>query len=159
MLHTLETKQLKPELSTSINNLVLLIGLLVLAYLGYEKYSFIQTEQQRTEALILSPQVNDIYFLDMRLISTNLDLKDKYKLAKVVSVTDNNVAIVYGRVFYQWQSSVVNSIKYDDLNNYDYFKIIPDYIPLNKIKAMRNNGAIYLVKRPTKNQLYGSFVH
>jgi hypothetical protein len=131
----------------------------VVTYFGYEKYAFHQAEQEKAEALILSPQVNDIYFFDMRLLSDKLQSKHEYRLAKVVSVTDDNVAIVYGTVFYQWQYAVVNSIKYDDVNNHDYFKLIPDYISFSKIKEMRNNGTIYLVKRPIQNKLYGKFVN
>jgi hypothetical protein len=94
----------------------------------------------------------------MRLLSDNLERKHKYRLAKVVSVTGNNVAIVYGRVFYQWKNSVVNRIKHDDLNNHNYFKLIPDYIPFSTIKNMKASGAIYLIKRPIRNKLYGNFV-
>ena len=113
---------------------------------------------------VLLSKVNDIYFLDFGLFSDELKLKhnlarkNKYKLAKVVRVTDDNVAIVYGRFFYQWQYSVVSSIKYGDLSNDDYYMPIPDYIPLSKIREMKSNGAIYLVKRPVRNQLYGNFV-
>jgi len=159
VLHTLETKQLKPELSRPLNNLVLLTCLLVIVYFGYEKYAFHKAEQEEAEVLVLSPQVNDIYFLDMRLLSDKLEGRHEYRLAKVVSVTGDNVAIVYGTVFYQWQYAVVNSIKYDDVNNHDYFKLIPDYISFSKIKEMRTNGAIYLVKRPIRNKLYGKFVN
>ena len=159
MLNTLETKQLKPELSRPLNNLVLLTCLLVIVYFGYEKYTFHKAEQEEAEVLILSPQVNDIYFLDMRLLRDKLEGRQEYRLAKVVSVTGDNVALVYGTVFYQWQYAVVNSIKYDDVNNHDYFKLIPDYIPFSKIKEMRTNGAIYLVKRPIRNKLYGKFVN
>jgi hypothetical protein len=65
---------------------------------------------------------------------------------------------VYGRFFYQWQYAVVNSIRYGDLANKDYFGLIPDSVSFNKIKEMRKNGAIYLVKRPVRNKLYGSSV-
>jgi len=130
----------------------------VVIYFGYEKYSSHIAEQTEASALILTPQVNDIYFLDFRLLSDKLERKNKYKLAKIVRVTDDNVAIVYGRFFYQWQYSVVNSIQYGDLSNSDYFTTIPDYIPFSKIKEMKSNGAIYLVKRPTRNKLYGNFV-
>ena len=85
--------------------------------------AFHKAEQTEASVLILTPQVNDIYFLDMRLLGNELESKHKYRLAKVVSVTDSNVAIVYGRVFYQWQNAVVNSIKSDDVNNYNYFKL------------------------------------
>ena len=153
------SKHLKPNLSISLNKLVLLTCILVIAYFGYEKYAFHKTEQAESSVLILTPQVNDIYFLDMSLLSEKSERKHKYRLAKVVSVTNNNVAIVYGRVFYQWQNAVVNSIQYDDLNNNDYFKLIPDYFPFSKIKEMRGSGAIYLVKRPIRNKLYGKFVN
>ena len=158
MLHTLETKQLKPELSTPLNKLVLLICLLVLIFFGYERYEQHKTEQAETSVLILTPKVNDIYFLDMRLITDKLERKNKYKLAKVVRVSDDNLAIVYGSFFYQWQYAVVNSIQYGDLSNSDYFTLIPDYLSFSKIKEMKSNGAIYLVKRPMQNKIYGNFV-
>jgi hypothetical protein len=53
---------------------------------------------------------------------------------------------------------VVNSIQYGDLSNNDYFTLTPDYIPFSKLKEMKSNGAIYLVKRPVQNKIYGNFV-
>ena len=159
MPHALKPEHQKPTLSITLNKLVLLALLFVVTYFGYEKYAFHTAEQIEASALILTPQVNDIYFLDMRLLSDNLERKHKYRLAKVVSVTGNNVAIVYGRFFYQWKNSVVNRIKHDDLNNHNYFKLIPDYIPFSTIKKMKASGAIYLVKRPILNKLYGKFVN
>lgn len=158
MLNTLESRQLKPELSSPLNKLVLLTCLLVALYFGYDKYKEHKAEQAATEVYILTPQVNDIYFLDMRLLNKKLETQDKFKLAKVVRVTDDKVAIVYGSVFYQWQYSVINSIEYGELTNIDYFTLIPDYIAFSKIKEMKNNGAIYLVKRPVNNKIYGNFV-
>jgi hypothetical protein len=158
VLNTLAAKQIKPELSKPLSNLVLLTCLLVIMYFGYARYDEHQTEQTETSVFILTPQVNDIYFLDMRLIKGNLEHKNKYKLAKVVRVSNDNVAIVYGNVFYQWQYAVVNSIQYGDLRYSDYFTLSPKYIPFTKIKEMRSNGAIYLVKRPLQNTLYGNFV-
>ena len=154
MTHTYQPHHRKFKLSMSFNKLVLLSCLLVIAYFWYVN----KTERAESSTLILAPQVNDIYFLDFRLLNDKLAPKNKYKLAKVVRVTGNDVAIVYGRFFYQWQHAVVNSIQYGDLSNSDYFKPIPDYIPFNKIKEMQKNGAIYLVKRPIRNKLYDNFV-
>lgn len=153
-----ETQRLIPKLSISLNKLVLLTSLLVIIYFGYERYKQYKAEQAETSVLILNPKVNDIYFLDMRLINGKLERKNKYKLAKVVRVSDDNVAIVYGSFFYQWQYAVVNSIQYGDLSNSDYFALIPDYISFSKIKEMKDTGAIYLVKRPMQNKIYGNFV-
>lgn len=158
MTNTFQPQHRKLKLSISLNRLVLLICLLVIVYFGYERYASHKTEQTEASALILTPQVNDIYFLDLRLLSDKLERKNKYKLAKVVRVTGDNVAIVYGKFFYQWQNAVVNSIQYGDLSNNDYFTLIPDYIPFSKIKEMQSNGTIYLVKRPIRNKLYGNFV-
>ena len=158
MTHAFQSQHRKFKLSISLNGLVLLTCLLVIFYFGYERYASHQTEQTEASVFILTPQRNDIYFLDLRLLSDKLDLKNKYKLAKVVRVNDDNVAIVYGKFFYQWQSAVVNSIQYGDLSNKDYFTLMPDYIPFSKIKEMKSNGIIYLVKRPIRNKLYGNIV-
>jgi len=155
--HTTEIRPI-PKLSVSLNKLVLLLCFLVILYFGYGKYEEHKTEQLEASVLIANPKINDIYFLDMRLLNSNLERKNKYKLAKVVRVTDDNVVIVYGSFFYQWQYAVVNSIQYGDLSNSDYFTLIPDYIPFSKIQEMKRNGSIYLVKRPIQNKMYGNFV-
>lgn len=158
MPYALESQRRIPKFSISLNKLMVLTCLLVITYFAYNRYTAHVTEQAEASVLILTPQINDIYFLDFRLLNNNLERKNKYKLAKVVRVTGDNVAIVYGKFFYQWQYSVVNSIEYGDLSNSDYFTVIPDYIPFSKIKEMKNNGVIYLVKRPMQNKLYGNFV-
>lgn len=158
MPNAFEPEHRKPKLSISLNKLVLLFCLLVIVYFGYERYALNYSEQAETSVLISTPLVNDIYFLDLRLLDDKLERKNKYKLAKVVRVTDEYVAIVYGKFFYQWQYAVVNSIQYGDLSNNNYFKLIPDYIPFSKLKEMRSNRAIYLIKRPALNKLYGNYV-
>ncbi|MEW6982451.1 hypothetical protein AAD001_07345 [Colwelliaceae bacterium 6471] len=157
MSHTVDAQQ-KTKLSITLNKLVLLTFLLMIAYFGYGRYEAHKAEQAQASVLILTPQINDIYFLDMRLLGDTLERKHKYKLAKVVRVSGDNIAIVYGRFSYQWQYSVVNSIQHGDLSNNDYFKLIPDYISLSKIKEMKKNEVIYLVKRPIQNKLYGGLV-
>ncbi|XPF93094.1 hypothetical protein ACM9HF_13825 [Colwellia sp. RE-S-Sl-9] len=103
MPHIDESSPRIAKSSISLNKLVLLVCLLVIAYFGYDRFTLHQTEQQETAVYILEPQFNDIYFLDLRLLNGKLDLKNKYQLAKVVRVSEDNVAIVYGKFFYQWQ--------------------------------------------------------
>jgi hypothetical protein len=158
MTNAADTKARTAESTVSFNTFLLLFGLMVIIYFGYGKYDEHKTEQEESSIFILNPKVNDIYFLDMRLIEDKLERKNKYKLAKIVRVSDDRVAIVYGKFFYQWQYSVVNSIQYGDLSNSDYFTLFPDYISFTKIQEMKSNGAIYLVKRPIQNKLYGNLV-
>lgn len=156
--HVFEIQRLIPKLSISLNKLVLLACLLVIIYFGVQKYKLHITEQAEASVYILNPQVNDIYFLDLSHLKDQLKQKNKYKLAKVVRISDDIVTIVYGHFFYQWQYSVVNSIQYGDLSNKGYFDQIPEYISFSTIKEMKSNGTIYLVKRPKQHKIYGSLV-
>jgi len=56
------SEHLKPKLSITLNKLVLLTCLFVMTYFGYEKYAFHNAGQTEASVLILTPQVNDIYF-------------------------------------------------------------------------------------------------
>jgi len=158
MSNPIELQQQNNKLSLSLNKLVLLVCVLVIMYFGYERYISHITEQKETSAFILTPKINDIYFLDLKVLGDIVEPKNKYKLAKVIRVSDEHLAIVYGKFLYQWQSAVVSSIEYGDLSNKNYFTLIPDYISLSKINEMRSSGAIYLIKRPKQNKLYGNIV-
>lgn len=158
MVEVFTSKRLNFNLPISLNKLVLLLCLLVAAYMVYERYKNHKEEQIEAAKLILNPKVGDIYFFDFRMLSDKREQKNKYKLAKVVSVTNDSVGVVYGRFYYQWQYSVVNSIQYGDLSNSDYFKILPEYFSLEQVIEMHKSEAIYLVKRPILHQLYGNYV-
>jgi hypothetical protein len=131
---TLTSQKRVPKLSISLNKIVFFICLLVALYFCYERYSFHVVEQTTTEAHILKPHVNDIYFLDVRVINEKVADNNKYKLAKVIRITDDNIVFVYGNFFYQWQYAAVNAIKYGDLSNNNYFASIPDFISFSDIK-------------------------
>ena len=148
----------KIKVSVSLNKLVVLVFLFVIIYFGYERYAVHNEEQVEATTLVLAPKINDIYFLDLRVKNENYESKKKYQLAKVVAIRGDNITLVYGRFFYQWQYSVVNSIQYGDLGNSDYFATKLDIFSLKEIKNMRNSREIYLAKRPIQNQLYGTVI-
>ncbi len=128
------------------------------AYFGYVEYASHTAAQTRASVLVLDPKINDLYFLNVQQLNNSSELKNKYQLAKVVRVTGNNVVFVHGRIYYQWQHAVVNSIEHGDLSNEDYFADKLYTIPINKLQTMRNNGTIYLIERPIQGRLYGNFV-
>ncbi len=130
---------------------------LCLTFLEYNSY---KTEENQTLALsiISAPKVNDIYFLDFRLLSNQLRPKEKYRIAKVVDVTGDIITLVYGKFFYQYQNAAYNSIKYGHLRYKNYFEPKRYDTPLKTIKSMYRNQAIYLAKRPIRNKLFGSLV-
>ncbi|MFT5003505.1 MAG: hypothetical protein ACI952_001858, partial [Flavobacteriales bacterium] len=47
------------------------------------------------EFYLTSPKVDDIYFLDFRLLSENLRPNEKYRIVKVVDITSDIVKLIY----------------------------------------------------------------
>jgi len=132
-----------------------LFAALVFAFIEYNSY---KVEESQTLAIVSSPKINDIYFLDFRLLSDKLRPKEKYRIAKVVDITGDIVTLVYGGFFYQRQHAAINSIQYGQLSYKEYFEPKRYDIPLNTIKDMYANQAIYLAKRPIRNKLFGNLV-
>ena len=143
--------------SLSVVLFKILILILVVCF-GFREYNDYKDEQSQTFENILAPKINDIYFLDFRLLSDELRPKEKYRIAKLVDITGNNVTLLYSNFSYQWQHAAKNTIKYGQLSYQGYFGAKRYDFPLNTIKEMHDSGAIYLVKRPTRNKLYGSLV-
>lgn len=136
---------------------LLIIFLLSLAFC-FIKYDSIKKEESETAAIIANPEVNDLYFLDFRLLSDNLRPKEKYRIAKVVDITGDIVTLLYGAFYYQHQNAAINSIKYGQLRYKEYFETKRYDIPLSQIKSMYTNQAIYLAQRPIRNKLDGNLV-
>jgi len=141
--------------SFKITLLLISLTLVVLVGIKYDSY---QAEKFQTLSIISSPQINDIYFLDFRLLSTSQRPNEKYRIAKVVDITGDIVTLVYGVLFYQHQHAAVSSIKFGQLSYKDYFEPKRYDLPLDKIKSMQKNQAIYLAKRPIRNKLFGNVV-
>ncbi len=121
---------------------------------------FNQSEQVEKDSLryINSPKINDIYFLDFRLFSSSLRPKEKYRLAKVVDITGEVVTLQYGNMFYLRQNSIKDSIRYGQLRYRKYFEPKRYDFTLERIKRLWQSGAIYLVKRPILDKLFGNYV-
>jgi len=121
---------------------------------------FNRSEQADIESVVYinTPKINDIYFLDFRLLSNKLRPNEKYRLAKVVDITGDVVTLQYGSLFYLRQQSLKDSIRYGQLRYRKYFESKRYDFSFEKIRNMWRSNAIYLVKRPVLNKLYGNFV-
>jgi hypothetical protein len=117
-----------------------------------------KAEENRTLAIISNPKIDDIYFLDFRLLSDKLRPTEKYRVAKVVDITGDIVTLLYGGFYYQRQHAAINSIKYGQLTYKDYFEPKRYDIPLKEVINMHSNQAIYLAKRPIRGKLFGNLV-
>lgn len=151
------THQLSTFKYTSLTWIKLFVVALI-AYLFINHHN--QTAQSKNESFsyINSPKINDIYFLDFRLLSDTLRPNEKYRLAKVVDITGNIVTLQYGNLFYLRQHALIDSIRYGQLRYRKYFETKRYDFTKNEIKSLWQSGAVYLVKRPVLDQLFGNFI-
>ncbi|NQY50992.1 MAG: sel1 repeat family protein, partial [Colwellia sp.] len=108
---------------------------------------------------LASPKIDDIYFLDFRVLSDALRPKEKYRLAKVVDITGDTVTLLYGNMFYLRQQTLKDSIHYGQLRYKGYFESKRYDLTLTQLKAMHDSTAIYMIKRPDLNMLYGNYIN
>tara|TARA_B110000467_G_scaffold145515_1_gene149104 strand:+ start:347 stop:1240 length:894 start_codon:yes stop_codon:yes gene_type:complete len=134
------------------------VSLFVLSLL-VDSYSASNAESRATDSYIAAPKIDDIYFLDFRVLSDNLRPRQKYRLAKVVDITGEIITLRYGNVFFWQKQSLIDSIRYGQISYSKYFEPKRYDFNLTELNDMRANGAIFKVKRPELNVLYGSYVN
>lgn len=138
--------------------LLKLLIITVVVFLLVDRYNQINQADRASKSYVSAPQINDIYFLDFRLLSNSLRPNEKYRLAKVVDITGDIVTLQYGSVFYLRQQSLKDSIHYGQLRYRKYFETKRYDFTSERIKEMWKAGAIYLVKRPVLDKLFGNNV-
>ncbi len=143
----------------TVVNLLKVFVLLALCLFIYNKSTQSQQEEDASLIYLTNPKVDDIYFLDFRVLSDNLRPKEKYRIAKVVDVTGDIITLLYGNMFYLRQQSLKDSIRYGQLRYKDYFEGKRYDFTLAQLKEMHDSAAIYMIKRPEQNMLYGNYIN
>jgi len=132
------------------SGLILLI--LAIIYWQYEKHQI----NLQSNYHIAQPKVNDFYHVDIRLLSKNLRPHQKYKLAKVIDLTDGIATVVYGTIFYSTQRSVDAVIRSGQISNRHYFGRKEHHYSFSELRNLRSIEAIYKVERPQGLFLHGN---
>lgn len=135
-----------------------LFMVIAVAYFLIDRFNQVEQAEAASFDYIYAPRINDIYFLDFRLFSDALRPTEKYRLAKIVDITGNIVTLQYGNMFYLRQQSLKDSIRYGQLRYRKYFETKRYDFNFEQIKNMWHSKAIYLVKRPILDKLFGNYV-
>ena len=135
--------------------LLLTAAMLVAAYYSYYVLYKNYQDAQQSKTIVSAPKINDIYFLDFRLLSDNLRPNEKFRLAKVVDITGDIVTLVYGGFYYARKHAAINSIYYGQLTYKDYFESKRFDYSQAQITEKLASGAIYLAMRPIRGKLLG----
>lgn len=149
----------KTPLAKRVLPIIQVMSIVLLVLYAVNTWHTTNQLKEQTKAFLSSPKVNDLYFLDFRLLSDKLRPHEKYRLAKVVDVTGDVVTLLYGSFFYLRQQAVEKSIKFGQLRYKDYFETKRYNFTLAQLKSMEVSSAIYMVKRPVLNKLFGNFIN
>jgi len=137
------------------------LSLFTLSILLLSYYYWTISEEEivsQSNQITASPKVNDLYFIDFRVISQKLRPREKYRLAKVIDITGDVVSLVYSDFYYFRQREIVEAIRFGHLRFNDYFQGQRHNFSKSEIRLMFDNKAIYMAKRPLNNELYDNFV-
>lgn len=143
----------------SVANVIKVLLLLALSIFIYNKSTQSEQEDVHTLTYLDAPKIDDIYFLDFRVLSNNLRPNEKYRIAKVVDITGEVITLLYGNMYYLRQQSLKDSIRYGHLRYKGYFETKRYDLTLSQLKSMHDSAAIYMIKRPDQNMLYGNYIN
>ncbi|MFQ3265133.1 MAG: hypothetical protein ACI9U5_001002, partial [Colwellia sp.] len=97
--YTVDTKDPDPWLILHKTKIIILVFLVVAGLVANIFYRDIKLSEQ-TDAIIASPQLNDFYYVDFRIIKENLRPAEKFRMAKVQDITGDVVTINFSSYFY-----------------------------------------------------------
>jgi TPR repeat protein len=155
--YTWFTNYLKKH-KTKKNIYLVIASLIIVTFLLAYQNSLSHRSTIATKNHLNAPQVNDLYFLDFRLIDKNLRPYEKYRLAKVVDITGDTITLLYSAFFYSKKVQIERAIQYGHLRYRDYFQGKRYDISKNDLIEMYQDNIIYMAKRPVNNKLYGNFI-
>lgn len=155
--YTVDTKDPDPWLIMHKNKIIALVIIAVTAVAGSFFYKDFQLSEQ-TKAIVAAPEVNDLYYVDFRVIKDNLRPAEKFRMAKVKDITGDVVTINFSSYFYLQEHELNEAIRYAQLRFEKFFQEKRHNYKISELEAMIESGAIVLARRPEGNMLDGNVV-
>ena len=155
--YTVDTKDPDPWLIKHKTKLISLVALVATAITGGLFYQNLQQSEQ-TNAIVAAPQLNDLYYVDFRVIKDNLRPAEKYRMAKVKDITGDVVTINFSSYFYLKEHELNEAIRYAQLRFEKFFQEKRHNYTISELESMIASGAIVLARRPEGNMLDGNVV-
>lgn len=155
--YTVDTKDPDPWLKTHRYKILAVIMAIGLAVAG----NFLYGEHQKnvlTASYVAAPKIDDLYYLDFRLMQDNLRPTEKYRMAKVSDITGNVITLNYSSYFYPQKHELNETIRYAQLRFEKFFQEKRNNFTIAELQGMIESGAIFLVRRPDGNMLDGNLV-
>lgn len=155
--YTVDTKDPDPWLIMHRTKIIIVVILVAVAVTGSIFYKDFQLDEQ-TKAIVADPKLNDLYYVDFRVIKDNLRPSEKFRMAKVSDITGNVVTINFSSYFYLQEHELNEAIRYAQLRFEKFFQEKRHNYTMVELQSLVASGAIVLARRPEGNMLDGNVV-
>jgi TPR repeat protein len=155
--YTVDTKDPDPWLIMHKTKIIVLVILAVTAVAGSLFYQEVKSNEQ-TKAIVAAPQLNDLYYVDFRVIKDNLRPAEKFRMAKVSDITGDVVTINFSSYFYLQEHELNEAIRYAQLRYEKFFQEKRHNYKITELQSLVESGAIVLARRPVSDMLDGNVV-
>ena len=155
--YTVDTKDPDPFLVKHRTKLISSVIFLVSLVVGFTLYKNFEANN-KTKIFIAEPSINDIYYVDYRVLQDNLRPNEKYRMAKVSDITGDVITINYSSYFYLQEHELNEAIRYAQLRFEKFFQEKRHNFKISELQSMIESGAIVLARRPDGNVLDGNIV-
>ncbi|MGB0937808.1 MAG: tetratricopeptide repeat protein [Colwellia sp.] len=135
-----------------------IIALALMAGAAYYWLTMNQNKATQSSIYISNPQVNDLYYLDFRLISDELRPGEKYRMARVVDMTGDVITLSYSSYFYLQEHELNEAIRYGQLRYAKFFQEKRHDFHVRTLSLWQEKGALLLARRPIGKKLDGNLV-
>ncbi len=155
--YTVDTNEPDPWLIKHKTKIIVLVILAGIGLTGDFFYKEMKLKEQSI-AIVAAPEVNDLYYVDFRVIKDNLRPSEKFRMAKVKDITGDVVTINFSSYFYLQEHELNEAIRYAQLRFEKFFQEKRHNFKISELQAMIKSGAIVLARRPEGNMLDGNIV-
>ena len=155
--YTVDTKDPDPWLIMHKTKIIILVLIAVISAAGGLFYQENKSNEQ-TIKLVANPELNDLYYIDFRVIKDNLRPAEKFRMAKVKDITGDVITINFSSYFYPKEHELNDAIRYAQLRYEKFFQEKRHNYKISELQAFVESGAIVLARRPEGNMLDGNIV-
>ncbi len=135
-----------------------LIAIVIACGAAYYWFMMNQNKDSQSSVYISEPQVNDLYYLDFRLISDELRPGEKFRMARVVDMTGDVITLSYSSYFYLQEHELNEAIRYGQLRYPKFFQEKRYDFHVRTLQLWQESGALLLARRPIAKKLDGNIV-
>ncbi|MFT5755707.1 MAG: hypothetical protein ACI9LM_000419 [Alteromonadaceae bacterium] len=131
-----------------------IITVFFLIFWAYGKYQAALFAKEYIQA----PKVNDFYYIDHSGIKEHLRPNQKYLLAKVVSINNNIVSMVFSSFRFGNKTSIEKDLRGGMVIDSRYFNKKHHLFSVDQLTAFFEDNTVLMVKRPFNYRLFGNIV-